>query len=303
MAETAWSSNPHLRPGPLATERRKRSKPPFRTPYPGPAPERRHRTIFISDVHLGTRVARRSCWPISWQRILATRCFSWATSSMAGSSAALVLDRGPEPRGREILKKVDDGVRVVYVPGNHDEFPARLLRTQHRRHRGGSRSDPRNRRGPASFGAARRSVRRRYRLCQVARPCRRPRLQLRAGAQRPAPHPAPRPGPALLVALGLSQAQGQERRRICLALRGGGGARRGAERRRRCAMRPHHQAEMRRIGPILYLNDGDWVESCTALVEDARGHLEILRWASFTPASELARASAGTQGEAALIPA
>lgn len=64
-----------------------------------------------------------------------------------------------------------------------------------------------------------------------------------------------------------------------------------------------HRAEIRRIGPILYLNDGDWVESCTALVEDAHGHLEILRWASSPSASELARAFAGTQGEAALIPA
>ena len=33
------------------------------------------------------------------------------------------------------------------------------------------------------------------------------------------------------------------------------------------------------IGGVLYLNDGDWVESCSALVEDARGNMEILRWA------------------------
>ena len=30
---------------------------------------------------------------------------------------------------------------------------------------------------------------------------------------------------------------------------------------------------------MLYANDGDWVESCTALVEHADGRLEILRWA------------------------
>src|ERR1700712_3421933 len=41
-----------------------------------------------------------------------------------------------------------------------------------------------------------------------------------------------------------------------------------------------HHAEIRRIGDVLYLNDGDWVESCTALVEDARGAMEILRWES-----------------------
>ncbi len=40
-----------------------------------------------------------------------------------------------------------------------------------------------------------------------------------------------------------------------------------------------HHAEIRRIAGVLYLNDGDWVESCSALVEDGRGHMEILRWA------------------------
>jgi hypothetical protein len=35
---------------------------------------------------------------------------------------------------------------------------------------------------------------------------------------------------------------------------------------------------MRRIGKILYCNDGDWVESCTALAEDQSGKLEIIHW-------------------------
>ncbi len=40
-----------------------------------------------------------------------------------------------------------------------------------------------------------------------------------------------------------------------------------------------HHAELRDIGGILYANDGDWVESMTALVEHADGRLEILDWA------------------------
>lgn len=40
-----------------------------------------------------------------------------------------------------------------------------------------------------------------------------------------------------------------------------------------------HHAEIRMIDGILYCNDGDWVESCTALVEHFDGRLEILRWA------------------------
>lgn len=40
-----------------------------------------------------------------------------------------------------------------------------------------------------------------------------------------------------------------------------------------------HTAEMRRIGGIDYYNDGDWVEGCTALVEHQDGRMEVLHWA------------------------
>jgi UDP-2,3-diacylglucosamine pyrophosphatase LpxH len=39
-----------------------------------------------------------------------------------------------------------------------------------------------------------------------------------------------------------------------------------------------HKAEIRSIGGVLYCNDGDWVESLTALVEDDAGKLSILHW-------------------------
>jgi len=41
-----------------------------------------------------------------------------------------------------------------------------------------------------------------------------------------------------------------------------------------------HHAQMREIDGTLYLNDGDWVESCTALVEHEDGRLELLDWAA-----------------------
>jgi UDP-2,3-diacylglucosamine pyrophosphatase LpxH len=50
-----------------------------------------------------------------------------------------------------------------------------------------------------------------------------------------------------------------------------------------------HQAEIRDIGGVLYCNDGDWVESCTALVEHHDGRLEIIEWAhlrGFDPLTE-----------------
>jgi UDP-2,3-diacylglucosamine pyrophosphatase LpxH len=39
-----------------------------------------------------------------------------------------------------------------------------------------------------------------------------------------------------------------------------------------------HRPEIRQVGEILYLNCGDWVENCTALVEDQDGHIELLRF-------------------------
>jgi UDP-2,3-diacylglucosamine pyrophosphatase LpxH len=42
-----------------------------------------------------------------------------------------------------------------------------------------------------------------------------------------------------------------------------------------------HRAEIRDIGGILYCNDGDWVESCTSLIEDKNGSLRILDWQAY----------------------
>ncbi|HEY0958183.1 MAG TPA: UDP-2,3-diacylglucosamine diphosphatase [Novosphingobium sp.] len=41
-----------------------------------------------------------------------------------------------------------------------------------------------------------------------------------------------------------------------------------------------HCAEIREIDGITYYNDGDWVESCTALTEDFQGAMSIVDWAS-----------------------
>ena len=45
-----------------------------------------------------------------------------------------------------------------------------------------------------------------------------------------------------------------------------------------------HQAEMRDLGGVLYLNCGDWVENCTALVEHDDGQMELVNWATATGA-------------------
>ena len=52
-----------------------------------------------------------------------------------------------------------------------------------------------------------------------------------------------------------------------------------------------HKAEMREIDGVTYINDGDWVESCTALAENADGTLEILEWAKLRSWSVIDRTS------------
>jgi UDP-2,3-diacylglucosamine pyrophosphatase LpxH len=39
-----------------------------------------------------------------------------------------------------------------------------------------------------------------------------------------------------------------------------------------------HKADLRERDGLVYCNDGDWVESCTALVEDVRGRLSLIEW-------------------------
>jgi UDP-2,3-diacylglucosamine pyrophosphatase LpxH len=39
-----------------------------------------------------------------------------------------------------------------------------------------------------------------------------------------------------------------------------------------------HHAEIKTIDGVVYMNDGDWVESCTALVEHWDGRWEIVVW-------------------------
>ncbi|MBP7338343.1 MAG: UDP-2,3-diacylglucosamine diphosphatase [Niveispirillum sp.] len=53
-----------------------------------------------------------------------------------------------------------------------------------------------------------------------------------------------------------------------------------------------HHAEIRDMDGVLYVNDGDWVESCTALVEHPDGRLEILRWADIVAARQAVKVAA-----------
>lgn len=303
MAETAWTPSAYSRAEPKGH----RLRPPPRsrfTPHPvGHAP-RRHRTIFISDVHLGTRgckaelladfLAKNSCDTLyligdivdGWQL---RRRWYW------NAEQTQVI--------AEILRKVDDGTRVVYVPGNHDEFlrdycgrtyagvevvretihvtaDGRRLLVLH-----GDQFDGviAYARWLAHLGdwAYCTALRLNDMLSIVRRSFGMPYWSLSAYLKK-----AVKNAVEYISRYEVAVARAAEARHVDGVVCG------------------HiHQAEMRRIGGVLYLNDGDWVESCTALVEDARGNLEILRWATSPAAHEPATAGASPAREAALIPA
>jgi UDP-2,3-diacylglucosamine pyrophosphatase LpxH len=253
---------------------RGRTTPPLR-------PLRSHRTIFISDTHLGTR----GCKAESLADFLAhNEC---GTLFLVGD----IID-GWQLKRRwywndaqsrvvaEILAKVDNGTRVIFVPGNHDEFArdyvGRLFagveiagETVHETADGkrllvlhGDRFDGviacakwLAHVGDWAYGVA---LRWNDLLFAVRKQLGLPYWSLSAWLKH-------RVKNAVEYISRFEEVVAAE------------AAKRGVD----GVVCGHiHHAEIRQIGGVLYLNDGDWVESCSALVEDARGNLEILRWAS-----------------------
>jgi UDP-2,3-diacylglucosamine pyrophosphatase LpxH len=241
---------------------------------------RRHRTIFISDTHLGTRgckaealadfLAHNDCDTLflvgdiidGWQ--LKRR---WYWTQAQNQVVA------------QILRKADTGTRVIFVPGNHDEFArdyaGRLFagieiiqEAIHETADGkrlwvlhGDRFDGviacakwLAHLGDWAYGMA---LRGNDLLSATRRRLGMPYWSLSAWLKH-------RVKNAVEYICRFEEIVAQEAQK-----RGVDGVVCGHI----------HHAEIRQIGDVLYLNDGDWVESCSALVEDAHGHLEILHWA------------------------
>ena len=272
------------------------------TPHPAGRPPRRHRTIFISDTHLGTRgckaelladfLARNTCGTLylvgdiidGWQL---RRRWYW------NHAQTQVV--------REVLRKIDEGTRVIFVPGNHDEFLRDYCGRQ-----------------IAGIEVVREAI---HETADGRR------LLILHGDQFDgviayAKCLAYLGDWAYCTALRLNDGLGFVRRHLGLPYwslssylknavknaveyisRFESAVARAAEARGvdGVVCGHIHKAEVREIGGVLYLNDGDWVESCTALVEDARGNLEILHWAHPLGAGQYAGIPATR--EAALIPA
>jgi UDP-2,3-diacylglucosamine pyrophosphatase LpxH len=241
---------------------------------------RRHRTIFISDTHLGTR----GCKAEALADFLAHN--DCATLFLVGD----IVD-GWQLKRRwywteaqnqvvaQILRKVDTGTRVIFVPGNHDEFArdyaGRLFagieiiqEAIHETADGkrlwvlhGDRFDGviacakwLAHLGDWAYGMA---LRGNDLLSAARRRLGMPYWSLSAWLKHKVKN-------AVEYVCRFEEIVAHEAQK-----RGVDGVVCGHI----------HHAEIRRIGDVLYLNDGDWVESCSALVEDAHGHMEILHWA------------------------
>jgi len=52
-----------------------------------------------------------------------------------------------------------------------------------------------------------------------------------------------------------------------------------------------HSAAIREFGNVSYYNCGDWVESCTALVEDENGMISLLNYHSLSASASAVAAT------------
>ncbi len=123
-------------------------------------PDRRFRTLFISDIHLGARGSQAD-------RLLDfLRSHDADTIYLVGDIVdGWALQSGwywPQSHNdvvQKLLRKARKGASIVYVPGNHDEF----LRDYYGTHFGGievvENGDPRRRRRQALSRDPRRHVR------------------------------------------------------------------------------------------------------------------------------------------------
>lgn len=237
------------------------------------------RSIFVSDVHLGTPDCKAG-YLLDFLRH--TRCRTlYLVGDIIDLEALARREYWPEAHGevvREILRKADAGTRVVYIPGNHDHVFRGLagqricgvevaLRAVHvgadGRRFGVSHGDEFD---PADLGkrwlhhvgehAQQLVCWANRRLNTWRRRLRLPYLPLSIIVKS-------RIGAALEYirryehAVSLQAAEDGLDGHICGHIHFGG---------------------IRRIDGVLYCNDGDWVEHCTALVEDEHGVLELLHW-------------------------
>jgi UDP-2,3-diacylglucosamine pyrophosphatase LpxH len=252
--------------------------------FTGIAPDRikRHRTIFISDVHLGNAgckaellvdfLAHNDCRTLY---LIGDIVDFWRLRRRPywNSAHSRVINA--------VIAKITNGTRVIYIPGNHDEavrdycglVVAGVELMHEATHRTADGRDFLVLHGDCFDG-----------IVNYAR-------WLALLGDR-----------AYAAALRLNGVVNAVRRRLGLShwslsgylkqrVKNAAGFISDFEHAVVCAAHDHgadgvicghiHYPASKEIGGVLYYNDGDWVENCSALIEDARGRLEIVRWTTF----------------------
>lgn len=238
------------------------------------------RSVFISDVHLGHRSSRANELLAFLAEIDARNIFVigdlidfWALGR------SLCWPQAHQDVLRALVDRAREGVRVVYVPGNHDEAAREfagmnICGIEIRRQLVHVTADGRRMlllHGD-EFDAAVRCGRWRVRLGSFVYSIALRVNHLIYHARR---------------ALGLREWSlttwlkrrvSDARAYIALFEEAAAGAARRAECHGVVCGHIHHPAT-REIDGVLYCNDGDWVENCSSLVENLSGKLTLVTWA------------------------
>ncbi len=264
----------------------------------------RYRTVFISDLHLGTPGCKADCLLDFLQHVESE--YLYLIGDVVDGWRLKKKWFWPERHGqilRALLARSRRGTRVVYLPGNHDE----ALRKRIGRGFAGVRvlhdvihqtADGRRLlviHGDAFDGVCT-DMQWLARLGSIAYDA---ALQVNTGFNllRRWLGLGYWPLSAFLKAKVKAAVNFVERYEHSLA----------AEARRRAVagvVCGHvHKPEIRTIEGVQYFNDGDWVESCSALVEHMDGRMELVHWAErrqFDPLTIKRRVAPRAAGKAAI---
>ncbi|NHN83930.1 UDP-2,3-diacylglucosamine diphosphatase [Acetobacter musti] len=262
----------------------------FDTPFPGLTS---HRTVFLSDIHLGTKGSRAGLVADFLKSVSCERLYlvgdiidGWRLRR------SWHWDADHDELLRVVLRMARRGTDVIYIPGNHDEMFRSWLQME------------------LEIASVRLLPRAEHTAADGKR------YLVMHGDEfdsvvRYAPFLALLGDHAYSAALVMNRWINAVRRRLGLPYRSFSawakrqvkGAVKAIDRfeealareARRCGadgvICGHiHSPEIRDIDGITYMNTGDWVESCTALVENRNGTFTLIDWlveskASYTQAS------------------
>ena len=270
-----------------------------------PLPTFRFRTVFISDVHLGTRGCQAELL-LDFIRQMECETLYLVGDIVDGwrLKTGWYWPQSHNDVVQKVLRMARKGLRVIYIPGNHDEFARDYCGLQ--------------------FGGAELVMEAVHETADGKK-----LLVVHGdhfdGVVRYAKWLALLGDWAYAIVLSLNTAFNRIRRRLGFGYWSLSAYLKGKvknavqfvadfeaavteEARRRgldgVVCGHIHKADLRMAHGMLYANDGDWVESCTALVEHADGRLEVLQWAKLRSWSMIERqapvAAGALAGETAI---